>query len=454
MNQATTAELRERLSAALAGRLEVGQLLGTGGFAAVFRGRDPLLQRDVAIKVLAPSVALSPAATEELLREARLVAAIEHPHIVPLYEAGNADGLVYLVMRYVPDGSLTKRLTGPMPAAEVARIGTQVVDALAAAHQRGVAHLDIKPDNLLVDAAGNIAVADFGIAQLITSSKPRDLGSVSGSPWYMSPEQVAGDAVDGRADLYALGNVLYEAATGSRPVRGDSPQEIMANQVRQVPAPIGKLRPEFPAPLAGVIMRALAKDPAERWPGAAQMAEALRQAASSEKLVSPAEQRQRVRRRWYRGGAILAVGLVAGFGFLAWWVVKMVKLVISGHPPAIDATAPNIAPATLDSLGSRVLLEGDTVKYVYAPNGGTLSNALVVTQSALLTLHDWEARRYPLSEHPEVRVDLNDKGGAVMIRRQGDEAFDTVFTPVTGMEQQALMLGLKRVLPDRDTTPR
>ena len=168
----------------------------------------------------------------------------------------------------------------------------------------------------------------------------------------------------------------------------------------------------------------------------------------------PPEQRQRVRRRWYRGGAILAVGLVAGFGFLAWWVVKMVKLVISGHPPAIDATAPNIAPATLDSLGSRVLLEGDTVKYVYAPNGGTLSNALVVTQSALLTLHDWEARRYPLSEHPEVRVDLNDKGGAVMIRRQGNEAFDTVFTPVTGMEQQALMLGLKRTLPDSSTTSR
>ncbi len=454
MNPTTAAELRERLSAALAGRLEVGDLLGAGGFAAVFRARDPLLERDVAIKVLAPSVALSPAATEELLSEARLVAGIEHPHIVPLYEAGDAGGLVYLVMRYFPDGSLTRRLTGPMPPAEVARIGAQAADALAAAHQRGVAHLDIKPDNILVDAAGNVAVADFGIAQLIASSRPRDLASVSGTPWYMSPEQVAGDAVDGRADLYALGTLLYEAATGARPVHGDTPQAIMANQVREAAVPIGTMRPDFPAPLAKVIMRSLAKDPAERWPGAAGMAKALRQAASDEKLISPAAQRQRARRKWYRGGAILAAGLLAGIGFLGWWVVKLVRLFTSGNPPAIDATAPNIAAATLDSLRGRVLLEGDTVRYVYAPSGGTLANALVVTQSALLALHDWEVRRYPLSEDPEVKIDLNSSGGAVMIRRKGASAPDTVFTPVSGMEQQVLMLGLKRALPERDTTTR
>ena len=158
---------RSASPASFAGRLEIGELLGVGGFAAVFRARDPLLGRDVAIKVLDPSLAQG-RGTDRLLDEARLIAATEHPHIVPLYEVDRQGDLVSLVMRYFPHGSLAERLEreGALPPAMVARLGTEVADALATAHARGVVHLDVKPDNILLDADGHAAVTDFGIARL------------------------------------------------------------------------------------------------------------------------------------------------------------------------------------------------------------------------------------------------------------------------------------------------
>lgn len=455
MDSSSAGELRTRLHRALGGRFEVGELLGTGGFAAVFRASDPLLKRDVVVKVLAPAVALGPGAADQLLAEARLIAGIEHPHIVPLYEAGEADGLVYLAMRYFPDGTLTRHLaqSAPVQPAEVARIGIQVADALAAAHQRGVVHLDIKPDNILVDGAGNLAVSDFGIAQLIASSRPRDLDSISGSPAYMSPEQVAGDAVDGRADLYALGTVLYEAATGTRPARGSTAHQVLASQVSHPAAPIGSVRPDFPAELGQVIMRALEKDPAKRWPGAADMGQALRAASSREKLLSPANARRRARRRWYARGGILAAGLLIGFSFLGWWAVKILKLFTSGVPPAIDASAPNIPEAMLDSLRAHGVGDADPVRYVFAPSGRTLADAFVVTDSNLVVLRAWQAERYAFASDPQVNTNLNEKGGSVVILRKGSASSDTIFTGMTGVEQQVLILGLRRATQERDTAP-
>src|SRR2546430_2595105 len=168
------ATLRPKLEAALGAQLQLGALLGQGGFAAVFRAHDPFLERDVAIKVLDPSLAVDAAREEQFLHEARTIAAAEHPHIVPLYSAESTGGLLYLVMRLLPGQSLKDRIAeGKVPAAEAARIGLECARALAAAHAVGVVHRDIKPGNILLDANGNATVTDFGIA-LVTSRPARD----------------------------------------------------------------------------------------------------------------------------------------------------------------------------------------------------------------------------------------------------------------------------------------
>ncbi len=287
MDAARTEALARRLNAALGGRLALGELLGVGGFAAVFRGRDPLLNRDVAIKALDPTLVLDDSAADRLLDEARLVATAEHPHIVPLYEAGHRDGVVYLVMRFFPDGTLGARLSGegPLTPAGVARLGIEVADALSAAHARGVLHLDIKPENLLLDGDGHAFVADFGISRVAAAADATPDGTSSGTPHYMSPEQVAGDRLDGRADVYALGVVLYEAATGRRPITGNSAVNIMANQVSKAPEPLSTVAPDLPKALSDIITRALAKDPDDRWDSAKEMADALRTASAADKLL-------------------------------------------------------------------------------------------------------------------------------------------------------------------------
>src|SRR6478672_13442765 len=180
--------LRPKLEAALGERLQLGALLGQGGFAAVFRAHDPFLERDVAIKVLDPALAVDAALEEQFLHEARTIAAAEHPHIVPLYSAESAGGLLYLVMRLLPGHSLVDRIAeGKLPAAEAARIALECAGALAAAHAVGVVHRDIKPANILLDANGNATVTDFGIA-LVTSrpAAARDVGSTTDTPHYMS----------------------------------------------------------------------------------------------------------------------------------------------------------------------------------------------------------------------------------------------------------------------------
>lgn len=176
------ATLRPKLEAALGEQLQLGPLLGQGGFAAVFRARDPFLERDVAIKVLDPSLAVDASLEEQFLHEARTIAAAEHPHIVPLYSATSTAGLLYLVMRLLPGQSLADRIAeGKLPAAEAVRIALECARALAAAHAVGVVHRDIKPGNILLDANGNATVTDFGIA-LVTSRPARELlGSTTGT---------------------------------------------------------------------------------------------------------------------------------------------------------------------------------------------------------------------------------------------------------------------------------
>jgi serine/threonine-protein kinase len=450
MEDALVRQLHARLCATLGQQFAIRELLGAGGFAAVFRGRDPLLGRDVAIKVFDAS--LSIAAADRLLDEARLVAAIEHPHLVPLYEAGARDGLVFLVMRCFPDGTVGARLRreGALPPADVVRLGAEVADALAAAHARGVVHLDVKPDNILLDAHGHAAVSDFGIARAIAASDAEPQGLTSGTPHYMSPEQVAGDRLDGRTDVYALGVVLYELATGRPPVEGDSSEKVMANQIRQTPAALSSVLPELPTALARVITRALEKDPARRWPSAKAMAEALRDAGSAEQMLAPRVMRRRTRRQWYSRFGMILGGVAVGAAALVYLAVRALGAFGKGDPPAIDAMAPLIPVAMLDSVRAVAgIAEADSVRYIFAPHGLGLRDAVIVSSRELIAVTQGQARRYPHATSYTVLLARVGGRGLVLLKVPGTERVDTIYASVSGLEQQVLGLALRRV----GTTP-
>jgi serine/threonine-protein kinase len=452
MDDAIVRDLHRRLTSALGDQFEIGALLGTGGFAAVFRARDPVLGRDVAIKVFDPALSLSPAAADQLLTEARLVAAIEHPHIVPLYEAGVREGLVYLVMRCMPDGTLGDKLerSGPLPAAEVARLGTEVADALAAAHEQGVVHLDIKPANILLDARGHTAVNDFGIAQAIARSDAAPSGVSSGTPHYMSPEQVAGDRLDGRSDVYTLGVVLYESATGTSPVGGTTSAQVMANQLRQIPAALATAAPELPTALADVIMRALAKDPAARWASAREMADALRAASAPDRLITPRQASKRVRRRWYGRFGMVLGGLAVGIVLIVIMVVRTLRSAFSGELPAVDAFAPMIPPALLDSARtSGLLAQDDTALYLFARHGDGVSAALAVTSRGLNIARRGTITRYLRADDYDINLAWRGTQGFVTLKMPRTGRVDTLFTSISGVEEQALGLALKRLESDK-----
>src|SRR5881227_1599744 len=259
------AALQQRLQQALASEFTVGPLLGEGGFAAVFRARDNVLNRDVAVKVLDVELAPSPVVAERFLREAQTVARLEHPHIVPIYKVGRQQEIFYIIMRCIDGPSLRQLLETQrrLSVGDAARIARQVADALAYAHTHEIVHRDIKPDNILLDKSGHVLVTDFGIAkaaQAATAAKPSSKsltseGMIVGTPEYMSPEQASGDPLDGRSDIYSLGIVVYQMLVGTPPFDGPSSASILAKQLTQAPVPIRRERPDVSEEMAVVLER-------------------------------------------------------------------------------------------------------------------------------------------------------------------------------------------------------
>jgi len=270
--------VEDRLAAALAGRYRVERELGSGGMATVFLAEDLKHHRYIALKTLRSDLSESMEADRFLL-EIEISAALTHPHILPLYDSGEADGLVYYVMPYVEGPSLRQRLaSGPrLPVGEALRIARQVVGALDYAHRRGLVHRDIKPENIMLyeDAA---LVTDFGIALAVRSARagsPAEDGIVVGTPLYMSPEQAMGDPVDFRSDLYSAGCVLYEMLAGAPPYDGETPMEITAQKLVDPVPPVRTARPEVPTAIEAALARALASRAEDRFSTAAEMAAAL-----------------------------------------------------------------------------------------------------------------------------------------------------------------------------------
>ena len=328
------------LRQALAGRYDVKRELGAGGMGQVLLGRDVALDRPVAIKVIAPDLASSPASRQRFLREARTVARLRHPNIVAVYAAGEADNLLYFVMEYVEGESLRQmleregRAEGPRVARSVALLA-DLARALGYAHAQGVVHRDVKPENVLLDAAtGRAMLTDFGVARAFTSGNDSDAdsavtrtGFVVGSPRYMSPEQAVGEReLDGRSDIYSLGLVAYELFAGSAPFTGSSPMAVLTQQLTETPPPLAQRRPDLPLVITSAIDRALSKQPAQRWPTAEEFARAIEGATPPDPIAAPTRTATptvlsraaihsavgRWPARWVAVAALGVLGIVAG----------------------------------------------------------------------------------------------------------------------------------------------
>ena len=274
-------DLIARVERAVAPAYDLQDELGRGGAGIVYRAIDRRLKRNVALKILPPDLAFRSDIRERFLREAETAAQLNHPNIVPIFSVDEREGLAWFVMALVDGGSIADRVRdrGALSYDEVRRILREVADALGYAHERGVVHRDIKPDNILVDSqTGRALVSDFGIARATTEGESRltATGTAIGTPSYMSPEQCSGDReLDGRSDLYSLGAVGYFMIAAKPPFEGPSTPVIMMKQVTERPEPLGRVRRDVPRDLDAILMKLLEKDPADRFESGAQLIKAL-----------------------------------------------------------------------------------------------------------------------------------------------------------------------------------
>ncbi len=264
--------------------------VGRGGMANVYKAYQPSVDRYVAIKVLPSQLAESKEFATRFHQEARIIAKLEHPHILPVFDYGESDGVAYFVMRYLDAGTLKDKMEAgrPLPLNDIDRIFTQLADALSYAHTHGVIHRDLKPANALIDSQGNIFLTDFGIARLLESASPRltQTDAIMGTPAYISPEQAQGNDVDQRSDIYSLGIILYEMVTGRVPFVADTPLAVLFKHISD-PLPLPSLvKSDIHPAIEKVILKALAKDPKDRFATADEFVSAWKHALAETETVN------------------------------------------------------------------------------------------------------------------------------------------------------------------------
>ncbi len=349
------------------GKYEIVELVGQGGMATVYKGYQADIDRYVAIKVLPPHPGLDQQFIERFRLEARTVARLQHPHILPLYDYGVQDDILYLVTAFVEGGSLNERIhRGRMSPGEIARLLRQMASALDFAHRQGIIHRDIKPDNVLVDREGHVLLADFGIAKIAEGEARLTVtGGLVGTPAYMSPEQGRGETVTGSADIYSLGVVVYEMLTGRQPYTASTPMQVVLKHMTE---PVPSVRAEIaglPPTLEPIMQRVLAKDPDSRYRTAMSFAEdferAIQGAMDTKPAVAdvvpttvpgalppvnpnltPPPTTVIVQERGYS-----PLVLLGGFGIIALLVVVVVVLVLNSQREAPPTGLPPAPPATL-----------------------------------------------------------------------------------------------------------
>jgi eukaryotic-like serine/threonine-protein kinase len=338
---------------AVAGRYSIDRELGRGGMGIVYLAREVHLDRLVAIKLLPPERAADATLRERFLREARLAAKLSHPNIIPIHAVEDTGEFVFFVMAFVDGETLAQRVRarGPLPASEGTRVLREVAWALAYAHEQGLIHRDVKPDNILLEGSTNrVLVADFGIAAALDDT----LDAIAGTPEFMSPEQALGSRLDTRSDLYSLGASAFYAFSGRFPFEGTSATEILARQVTETPPPLASLGATVPRKVASLVDRCLAKDPAHRPPSAQALAEELGVALERRREL-PVALRAFVKRtsRINGGGTIAAgLGLLTGSTLVSAWYGGEAGL-ISFWGVALGAPF-----AYLISAARRLLLQG------------------------------------------------------------------------------------------------
>jgi serine/threonine protein kinase len=271
----------------LGGRYEIEELLGQGGMSAVYKAMDPNLKRIVAVKMIHAHLSNDPGFVMRFEEEAAAVAKLRHPNIVQVYDFNHDDGTYYMVLEFVPGETLQdylKRLNKDgryLPTKQAIQFAANVSDAIDYAHQRGLIHRDIKPANVMINVQGEAILMDFGIAKIIGGQKHTATGAVVGTAMYMSPEQIKGEQPDRRTDIYSLGVTLFEMVSGHPPFEADSAMTLMMMHVNDPVPDLRRINPEVPDGLVGIINKALAKNPDERYQTAAQMATALRNLQAS-----------------------------------------------------------------------------------------------------------------------------------------------------------------------------
>jgi eukaryotic-like serine/threonine-protein kinase len=371
------------------GRYEITHLVARGGMAQVYRAVDRQLDRPVALKVLFPELSVDKTFVERFRREAQAAANLSHPNIVPVFDWGEDDGSYFIVMEYVDGRPLSAVIKDPepLPSREIAGIGAGVAAALAFAHRHGVVHRDVKPGNVLITPDGEVKVTDFGIARAVnTEESLTQTGAVMGTAAYFSPEQAEGKGVDARSDIYSLGVVLYEMAVGKPPFTGDSPVAVASKHVRDQPIPPRVANPAVPTALNSIIMKAMAKNPDDRYGSAEELrADLLRfadgrpveavdpgvtsmmTALGTTSMMGPttgtlavlngttvlpgqddAERKKRNRRL-----VILLVILLVALGIIAFFLLRSV-LVSKVNVPAVTGVPQTVATQTLKNEGLAV----------------------------------------------------------------------------------------------------
>jgi serine/threonine protein kinase len=283
----TTGKPKDDLLGKVLGQYEILEEAGRGGMATVYRARQLSINRIVAVKVLPRNLLHDPGFFERFEREVDLIAHLEHPHILPIYDYGKAEEVPFIAMRYLAGGSLAQWIRrGPIKVDALDRPLTQVAQALDYAHNQGIIHRDIKPGNIMLDEANNAYLSDFGIARVLGSNLTGS--AIIGTPAYMSPEQANGMPLDARSDIYALGIVLFELITGREPFQAETPMALLLKHITEPVPSVRSFRPDVPAGVEDVINRSTAKDPNNRYSSAGDMARDFNEALRGSRTFPPA----------------------------------------------------------------------------------------------------------------------------------------------------------------------
>jgi serine/threonine-protein kinase len=409
-------DVPDRLRDALAGRYTLERELGAGGMATVYLAHDLRHDRKVALKLLREDLSAS-LGKERFLREIKVAAALQHPHILPLYDSGAADNLLYYVMPYVDGPSLRDKLAkeGELPIAEAARILRDVADALTEAHRHGVVHRDLKPENVMLRGR-HALVMDFGVAKALSEATGRQslttVGVALGTPTYMAPEQAVADPhVDHRADIYAFGVVAYELLAGRPPFTGATPQQVLAAHVTAAPEPVTAYR-AVPPPLAALVMRCLEKRPADRWQSAEELVPQLEALMTPSGGITPTATQPVAaaaappapgasRLRWAL--ALGAVLVVLGFG--AWRATHRRAGAASPSPTAVAARRVGVLPFTSRSRDTADAYLGDGMATDLTTTLAGMTGLHVVSRSSTFALRGKTARDAGTALHADAMVE-------------------------------------------------